>query len=356
MLEFLEGFEKRMGFAAVVDSIVNRKNKNSEIEDWFGGEELDNVFFSLLVYIMEQTLNENDDCTIEKMAGFLDDTLPAYGKDFSFDQILRLTEYMVRDILQNKGTARTYAVMHYDKGMVQHRVRLIEDKMTDEGKIVYQLTDQGYDFLFRTKEIDRELDFKLEQLKLKELLKRKNYKHALKQSRELISMLRQKKREIQSFVDRIRENIHTIDRGEHEELLKQTYHLIDQDFFYLLPVNCCCPDAASVCTPCQLFPHILCNCLCIFLRCQSVHIHNICKTVKSLADNFALYPHPKSLIRLDRSFAAISSSVYPVPSASIASVMALALSVSSSCVVDAFRARAFPASTAASRTASFAAG
>ena len=36
MLEFLEGFEKRMGFAAVVDSIVNRKNKNSEIEDWFG--------------------------------------------------------------------------------------------------------------------------------------------------------------------------------------------------------------------------------------------------------------------------------------------------------------------------------
>ena len=49
------------------------------------GEELDNVFFSLLVYIMERTLNENDDCTIEKMAGFLDDTLPAYGKDFSFD-------------------------------------------------------------------------------------------------------------------------------------------------------------------------------------------------------------------------------------------------------------------------------
>ena len=237
MLEFLEGFEKRMGFAAVVDSIVNRKNKNSEIEDWFGGEELDNVFFSLLVYIMERTLNENDDCTIEKMAGFLDDTLPAYGKDFSFDQILRLTEYMVRDILQNKGTARTYAVMHYDKGMVQHRVRLIEDKMTDEGKIVYQLTDQGYDFLFRTKEIDRELDFKLEQLKLKELLKRKNYKHALKQSRELISMLRQKKREIQSFVDRIRENIHTIDRGEHEELLKQTYHLIDEEYEGMLELK-----------------------------------------------------------------------------------------------------------------------
>lgn len=83
MLEYLEGFEKRMGFAAVVDSIVNRKNRNNEIEDWFEGEELDNMFFSLLVYIMEQTLNENDDCTIENMAGFLEDTLPMYGKAFS---------------------------------------------------------------------------------------------------------------------------------------------------------------------------------------------------------------------------------------------------------------------------------
>lgn len=237
MLEYLEGFEKRMGFAAVVDSIVNRKNRNNEIEDWFEGEELDNVFFSLLVYIMEQTLNENDDCTIENMAGFLDDTLPMYGKDFSYEQILRLTEYMVKDILQNKGVAKMYSIMHYDRGMVQRRVRLIEDKYTEDGRIVYQLTDQGYDFLFRTKEIDRELDFRLEQLKLKMLLKRKNYKHALKQSRELINMLRQKKREIQSFVERIRQNIHTIDRGEHEELLEQTYNLIDEEYEGMLELK-----------------------------------------------------------------------------------------------------------------------
>lgn len=237
MLEFLEGFEKRMGFAAVVDSILRRKNRNSEIEDWFEGEELDNLFFSLLVYIMEQTLNENEDCTIEKMAGFLDELLPEYGKAFSFEQVYRLTEYMVKDILQNKGAVKTYSVMHYGRGMMEHQIRLISDKITEEGRIVYQLTDQGYDFLFRTKEIDRELDFKLEQLKLKELLKRKNYKHALKQSRELINMLRQKKREIQSFVERIRQNIHTIDRGEHEELLGQTYNLIDEEYEGMLELK-----------------------------------------------------------------------------------------------------------------------
>ncbi|WP_070040552.1 hypothetical protein [Robinsoniella peoriensis] len=237
MFDFLEGFEKRMGFAAVVDSIVNRKNTNMEIEGWFQGEELDNLFFTLLVYIMEQTLNENDECTLENIARFLDDILPAYQKKWPFDQVMRLAEYMVKDILQNKGTVKNYGIMDYGRHWHDIQVRLISDKITADNKIIYQLTDQGYDFLFRTKEIDKEMDFKLEQLKLKMLLKRKNYKHALKQSRDLISMLRQKKREMESFIDRVRQNIHTIDRGEHERLLLETYNLIDEEYEDMLEMK-----------------------------------------------------------------------------------------------------------------------
>ncbi|KLU72167.1 MAG: hypothetical protein RHS_2044 [Robinsoniella sp. RHS] len=237
MFDFLEGFEKRMGFAAVVDSIVNRKNTNMEIEGWFQGEELDNLFFTLLVYIMEQTLNENDECTLENIARFLDDILPVYQKKWPFDQVMRLAEYMVKDILQNKGTVKNYGIMDYGRQWHDIQVRLISDKITADNKIIYQLTDQGYDFLFRTKEIDKEMDFKLEQLKLKMLLKRKNYKHALKQSRDLINMLRQKKREMESFIDRVRQNIHTIDRGEHERLLLETYNLIDEEYEDMLEMK-----------------------------------------------------------------------------------------------------------------------
>ena len=81
MFDFLEGFQDRMEFAAIVDSIVNRKNTNIEIEGWFEKDELDNLFFSLLVYIMEQTLNENDDCTMDNIAVFLDNILPFYNKE-----------------------------------------------------------------------------------------------------------------------------------------------------------------------------------------------------------------------------------------------------------------------------------
>jgi len=237
MFDFLEGFQDRMEFAAIVDSIVNRKNTNLEIESWFNKEELDNLFFSLLVYIMEQTLSENDDCTMDNIAGFLNDILPFYNKDIAFDKVVKLAEYMVKDILQNKGLAKTYGTMNYFKTWDEVRIRLISDKISDDGKITYQLTDQGYNFLFRTKEVDKELDFKLEQLKLRELLKRKNYKHALNQSKQLISMLRQKKREVDEFINRIRRNIHDVDREEYEKLIKETYDLIDEEYEGMLELK-----------------------------------------------------------------------------------------------------------------------
>lgn len=237
MLEYLQGFQERMGFVAAVDSIIGRRNRSTEIEERFEEEEMDNLFFSLLVYIMEQTLNENDQCTMENMAAFLEEILPYYGREFSHAEIYRLTEYMVRDILQNKGEEKTYRVMDYDQGMKEIRIRLIRDKITDGGRIVYQLTDQGYNLLFRTREVDKELDFRLEQLKLKELLKRRNYRHALRQSQELMNMLRQKEHELELFIDRIRQNIHTIDRGEHKKLLDETYHLLDEEYQGMLELK-----------------------------------------------------------------------------------------------------------------------
>ena len=237
MFGFLEGFQDRMEFAAIVDSIVNRKNTNIEIESWFEKDELDNLFFSLLVYIMEQTLNENDDCTMDNIAVFLDDILPFYNMEISFERVIKLSEYMIKDILQNKGLVKTYGTMNYFKSWDEVRIRLISDKITDDGKITYQLTDQGYNFLFRTKEIDKELDFKLEQLKLRELLKRKNYKHALTQSKELISMLRQKKREVDEFINRVRRNIHDVNRNEYEKLIKETYDLIDEEYEGMLEIR-----------------------------------------------------------------------------------------------------------------------
>lgn len=103
MIEYLQGFDKRMEFFAIVESIAKRKNKSEKIEELFEKNELDNLIMSVLVYIMETTLTEEKECTLENIIQFVRDILPNYKKQFSIQETEEITRYMVKDILQNKG-------------------------------------------------------------------------------------------------------------------------------------------------------------------------------------------------------------------------------------------------------------
>jgi len=232
-LEFLQDFEKRMQIVATIDAIVNRGNRNMEIEKMFEPGMLDNIIFSVLVFIMERTLSEDEECTIESIAAFVSSIIPEYGLNFPGETVRRIAEYIIKDILQNGGEARYYPVMRYGKGFAPIRVRLIDDKLKEGGRgyvTTYQLTDQGYDLLFRTKEVDQEISFTIEELKLRELIRRKNYKKAIGQSGNLIQMIRQKKNDIRHFIQRIKENVYDVDIGEFERLVSATYSLLEEEY------------------------------------------------------------------------------------------------------------------------------
>jgi len=250
-LELLEGFEQRMKLVAAIDSIINRGNRNMELERLFEPGQLDNIILSVLVFIMEKTLTEDEDCTLDSIAKFLAQIIPEYLSpeqgDRSFvpeartqnlspdspEIMRRLSEYIVKDILQNGGEARYYPVMRYGQGMEQIRIRLIDDKLIDDQRgyiINYQLTDQGYDLLFRTKEVEQEISFTIEELKLRELIKRKNYKKAIGQSANLVQMIRQKKNDIRQFVQKVRENIYEVNIEEFERLVSGTYTLLEEEY------------------------------------------------------------------------------------------------------------------------------
>lgn len=232
-LGYLEGFEKRMQIVAAIDSIVNRGNRKMDIEKLFEPGQLDNIIFSVLVFIMERTLTEDEECTIDSIAAFVARLVPAYGLDFPLITLRRITEYIIKDILQNGGEARYYPVMRYGQGMTPTRVRLIDDKLKESGRgyvMTYQLTDQGYDLLFRTKEVEQEISFTIEELKLRELIRRKNYKKAIGQSGNLVQMIRQKKNDVRQFLQKIRGNIYDVDIQEFEKLVGSTYTLLEEEY------------------------------------------------------------------------------------------------------------------------------
>jgi len=235
VFEFLDSFNKRMHITAVVDSIANRRNRDMEIEKLFEEKHFDNLVFSVLVYIMEKTLSDDSECDMTAIAAFLKSILPEfYHLEASNEKCRTIAEYIIKSVLQNDGVNTYFPVLDYSTGTwEQLRIRLIDDKVTEteEGyRVTYTLTDQGYDFLFRTKEIEEDISFSVEEFKLRELLKRKNYKKALSQSINLIQMIRQKKKDIAQFMLKVRENIYDVDIGRFEELINSTYELLQEEY------------------------------------------------------------------------------------------------------------------------------
>lgn len=235
MFDFLEAFEKRMEWIGIVESVVNRRGRNMDIEALFSGNSFVNVIFSVLIYIMEKTLSEDSDCDIGHIAEFLEKLLPKYyNLELEKGMYLRIANYIIKDILQNSGTPYDFKAMNYTGSTeVDIRIRLIDDRLVEVNgtrKVIYSLTKQGYEFLFRTKEVDEEIQLTMEELKLKELIKRKNFKRAQEQSYNLINMVRQKKNEINLFMIKIRENIHNVDINEYEGLLKSTFELLNDEY------------------------------------------------------------------------------------------------------------------------------
>lgn len=238
--EFLDGFDKRMQIAAVVDAVLNRRQKNMELEAFFASGQLENLIFSVLVFIMEKTLAEDEECTIDSITAFLRDILPDYDLALAPDRVRPLADYIVKNVLQHGGEARYFPVMKYGEGIKELRIKLIDDRLkeTDKGyEVQYLLTDQGYDFLFRTKEVEQEINFTIEELKLRELIKRKNYRKAKSQSLNLVQMLRQKKREMEQFIYQVRENIYEVDVADFEQLLNSTYELLEEEYALLTQIK-----------------------------------------------------------------------------------------------------------------------
>lgn len=235
MMDFLDKFEKRMEWIGVVDSIVNRKGKDTKLEGIFQGNEMTNIIVSVLLFIMEKTLEENNECDIQHIEGFLEELLKRYyNLKLNKVEIKDLAGYIVKDILQNNGERRSYSVVNYSTGAKEDiPIRLITDKIVtekDSRRLNYMLTNQGYDFLFRTREVDEEIQLTIEQLKLKEYVKRKKFSSAVRQSVELISYVRQKKKDVENFILSIRQNIDNVDIDQYEQLLNGTYAMLQDEY------------------------------------------------------------------------------------------------------------------------------
>lgn len=215
--ELLQDFEKRMRFVNLIKYWLQR-SKPTEIREILHNDDdkTDNLILMVMVFIMDNTLRYGERCTKQDITVFLRELADIYG--YEPEEAKTLTDYIVTDVLQSGGKVRRFETFdsHYENFREQGSLILFEQQSGS-----YVLTNEVYEFLFRTKEIDSELDFSVSRFKLQEFIKRGNYGKALRESRELVSRVRNLKTRMDDFMLRCRINISEVSIDEYEDIVDQ---------------------------------------------------------------------------------------------------------------------------------------
>ena len=215
--ELLQDFEKRMRFVNLIKYWLQR-SKPTEIRELLHNDDdkTDNLILMVMVFIMDSTLRYGERCTKQDITAFLRELADVY--DFEPESAKMLTDYIITDVLQSNGKVRSFDTFYNSDEQFKDQRSLI---LLEQQSGCYVLTNEAYEFLFRTKEIDSELDFSVNRFKLQEFIKRGNYNKALRESRELVSRVRNLKTRMDDFMLRCRTNISEVSIDEYEEIVSQ---------------------------------------------------------------------------------------------------------------------------------------
>ena len=238
--ELLSGFEKRMKFINIVRCLLDYKYPDHIREMIPDKRILDNMIVAVLVFIKDRTLGTEQTCTIADVERFLEDFTVVLPANYNTNPKV-LARYIIVDVLQNGGLMAEFTTFYSaSESFEPMSIRLI-----NEEKGSYHLTDDAFDFLFRSKEIESELDYSVTRFRMKEYMRRDNYEDALDASRELVSRIRNMKVSMDDFLLRCREDISKITVDQYETVVGRIRSLLEDEYKELTEIQAAAKERAK---------------------------------------------------------------------------------------------------------------
>lgn len=231
--EFLKQFSRRMKHVGMYGKLVYH---SSQKQTWrtYGFINLDeqlNIIIAVLLYVMEQSLKE-EYCTIDDIGVYLDNLNSTYfQKNLSYEDCKKLGDFIINAILSNEGKVMYFE--GYDFEQREYKVMnisYIANKVVytngDIKRTSYYLTDDGYNLLLSTLEIENNMKLTIHEMIFKLHLEKQNYDKAEDEIKNVFQLLWIQLQKIQEAIQRVKRNALNYSVEDYKVLLEENLEII----------------------------------------------------------------------------------------------------------------------------------
>lgn len=231
--DFLNQFPKRMKHVGRYALLISNSSQKAIWKQYgfLKADEQMNVIFTLLLYLMEQSLKE-ENCTIDDIGAYLDNlNMRYFEKNMSFEDCRALGDFLINVVLSNEGKAmyfdgfdfeeRAYQIMHVS--YVANRIVYVDSELR---RTSYYLTEDGYNLLLSTLEIENNMKLTIHEIIFKMHLEKQSYDKAVDDIKNVFNLMRIQLQKTQEAMSRIRRNALSYSVAEYESVLVENLDTI----------------------------------------------------------------------------------------------------------------------------------
>lgn len=231
--EFLKHFPKRMKNVGMYAVLVQNSTQKTTWKQYgfVKSDEQINLVFSVMLYIMEQSLKE-ENCTIDDIGAYIDNiNMQHLKKGLSYDECRQLGDFILNVILSNEGRAMyfdgfdfeqdAYHIMHIS--YVANKIVYIDQELK---RTSYFLTDDGYNLLLSTLEIENNMKLTIHEMIFQMHLERQSYDKAVDEIKNVFNLMRIQLQKIKEAMERIRRNALSYSVKDYKEILLENLDTI----------------------------------------------------------------------------------------------------------------------------------
>lgn len=231
--EFLKQFPKRMKHVGAY-ALLFANSSQKTIWKQYGFLKLDeqiNIIFAVMLYLMEQSLKE-ENCTIDDIGAYLDSlNMRYFEKNMGYEDCRNLGDFVINVVLSNEGRAMYFDGFDFEQRSYQiMNVSYVANKIVyvdlEVRRTSYYLTEDGYNLLLSTLEIENNMKLTIHEMIFKLHLEKQSYDKAVDDIKNVFNLLRIQLQKMEEAMGRIRRNALSYSVAEYETVLEENLETI----------------------------------------------------------------------------------------------------------------------------------